>query len=768
MTYDDLEALQGLRPAARFVQVGELLLDLATHAVRREEGIVRLTPKSAEVLKVLLRHEGEPVSRDLLIDSVWRDQFPSDDVVTKAIGELRRVLAHSDQNIIETIPRVGYRLLPTVQWLNSDAANQWEGGVDGVPPEPAPLAPVEPETEAVAAPSSPPRRWLRLGLAVSIILLTLMGWWLVRGPGSLATPGQLQAARPSVLDQERLALAIAGHLSVSARPFAAAALSEYLPAVSPDGQWVVFGEWPAPQGRGSRLMIRALGAESARPLVDDQAIRFETAPTWSPDGQALVYQRIDRDGCQLYWIAPFSGERRVVAPCRSGYVELMDFTPDGQGVLLSRAEQPGGWPRLRILELESGHWRDLDYERSPTDADVQGVYSPDGRWLVFRRGPAPLSDLYIVAAEGGPVRRITELRATIRGMDWLPDSRHLVFASSHGGQMALWLLDSVDGQSSPLGAYGAAFPQVALQTGELVYQQQLQPHNLIRFNITDEGQPAVQPVFASSRADSFPSLSPDGTRLAFVSNRGGRNEILLGDLADGQVVTLTRNSQGDVGPPSWSPDGRRLLFERRPESGGELVELDIASRRQQVLNLEVVDPRNARYAPDGESVYFDGELEGRRQVFHYHPADGVLRQVTEDGGQRPVPSPDGRYLYLLVNELQLVRMNPAGGQMQTLADSIGFSSQFAWEVDEDGLHVLRAGDLSGAGWALYHWPADAPVDAQPLASPVELEGEMMSTLLGLSIAPDGGFYTTTELNSDVDVMYVEGLDRLLRIETGGQ
>ncbi|MCB1588337.1 MAG: winged helix-turn-helix transcriptional regulator, partial [Xanthomonadales bacterium] len=126
MTYDNLEALQGLRPAARYVQLGTLILDLATHAVRREEGVVRLTPKSAEVLKVLLRHEGEPVSREVLIDQIWRDQYPSDDVVTKAIGELRRVLAQDGQTVIETIPRVGYRLLPTVQWLDADSGAHWE------------------------------------------------------------------------------------------------------------------------------------------------------------------------------------------------------------------------------------------------------------------------------------------------------------------------------------------------------------------------------------------------------------------------------------------------------------------------------------------------------------------------------------------------------------------------------------------------------------------------------------------------------------------
>ncbi|MCB1641112.1 MAG: PD40 domain-containing protein [Xanthomonadales bacterium] len=757
MTYDNLEALQGLRPAARYVQLGTLILDLATHAVRREEGVVRLTPKSAEVLKVLLRHEGEPVSREVLIDQIWRDQYPSDDVVTKAIGELRRVLAQDGQTVIETIPRVGYRLLPTVQWLDADSGAPWEA-------EPA-SAEESGEAPVPAANEAPPSwRAAPWWLAAAVIVVAAIGLWLLRPLAPADRSETSGLAMASVQDQERLALAIAGHLSVSARPFAAGAQSEYLPSVSPDGQWVVFVEWPAARGEGSRLMIRALGAESARPLVDDRRVRTETTPNWSPDGQALVYQRIDDDGCQLRWIAPFTGEQRMVAPCSAGFIDWIDFTPDGRGLLLSRPASAGAAPQLRILDLDDGRWRPFEYTRSATDTDVQGVYSPDGQTLVFRRGAAPLSDLYLVAADGGEVRRLTELRTTIRGMDWLPDNRHLLFASSHGGQMALWLLDTQGGQLSPLGAYGAGFPQVAASTGSLVFQQQLQPYNLIRFTTTTVAEPSVQAVFPSSRGDAFPSLSPDGTRMAFVSNRSGRNEILLGDLADGQVATLTRNFDGDVGAPSWSPDGRRLLFERRPPGGGELVEMDIASRRQQALPLDVVDPRNGRYAPDGQSLFFDAEVEGLRQVFQYRPDSEAPLQLTREGGWRPLPSPDGRYLYLLSGDYQLQRLELASGRQQALGSSVGFASQFAWEVDAEGLHVLRAGAANGEGWALYHWTLDAEAGSAPTSTPVQIEGELMGTLLGLSIAPDGSYYTTAELNTDVDVMYVEGLDRLLRVE----
>lgn len=756
MTYDNLEALQGLRPAARFVQIGRIVVDLATHAVRREDDTLRLTPKAAEVLKVLLRHEGEPVSRELLIDQVWRDLCPSDDVVSKAISELRRVLAQAESAIIETIPRVGYRLLPAVHWLDQDVALSCSEPVDG--------AAVAARTDVPGADRRPAFTRYALHSALGLLaVLAVVSLWLLGLDGGKAEPTSALTDQASALAQEQLAMAMAGHLSVAVRPFAAGTLSEYLPSVSPDGQWVVFGEWPAPDGVGSRLMIRAVGAESARPLIPDNSERSETTPKWSPDGQAVVFQRVDEAGCQLRWFAPFSGDQREVAECSSGFVDWIDFTPDGRGLLLSRPASPGEAPRLRVLELASGDWHDLNYSRSAEDMDVQGVYSPDGRWLAFRRGAMPISDLYLMPAEGGAARRLTDMRSTIRGMDWLPDSRHLVYASGHGGQMALWLLDTRSGVSNPLGAYGATFPQVARRAGTLVYQQQLQPYNLVRFTLADGEGPEAQAVFPSARADAHPSLSPDGRQLAFVSNRGGRNEIMLGDLGSGEVAHLTRTEEGDVTGPAWSPDGRHLLFSRLLTGGGELLEMEVASRRLRTLPLAVLDPRNARYAADGQQIYFDAEVDGIRQVFRVGRDGGPAEQLSQDGGQRPIPAPDGRHLYLLGAGYALQRLDLQEGQLVRLAGLIGFASQFAWEVDARGVHALRSGS-GERGWSLHHWPAAADPTAPPQLRPVQVEGGLMATLLGLSIGREGEYYTTAELNPDVDVMYVEGLGRLLSTE----
>ena len=109
---DHSQALREPPTPARHVQVGAAIVDLATHTVSRPDaGSVRLSPKAARVLVVLLLHGDRPVHREQLIAQVWPGQFRTDDVVTKAVQELRRALSGApDQLVIETIPRVGYRL----------------------------------------------------------------------------------------------------------------------------------------------------------------------------------------------------------------------------------------------------------------------------------------------------------------------------------------------------------------------------------------------------------------------------------------------------------------------------------------------------------------------------------------------------------------------------------------------------------------------------------------------------------------------------------
>jgi TolB-like protein/regulator of sirC expression with transglutaminase-like and TPR domain len=101
---------------AQSVKFGGCRFDLATGQLWSGEEEVRLTPKASAVLKVLVTHAGQPVSKEQLFATVWSDAVVSDDALASCIQELRRALADDAKQprFIETRHRRGYRFAAAI------------------------------------------------------------------------------------------------------------------------------------------------------------------------------------------------------------------------------------------------------------------------------------------------------------------------------------------------------------------------------------------------------------------------------------------------------------------------------------------------------------------------------------------------------------------------------------------------------------------------------------------------------------------------------
>lgn len=152
-----------------------------------------------------------------------------------------------------------------------------------------------------------------------------------------------------------------------------------------------------------------------------------------------------------------------------------------------------------------------------------------------------------------------------------------------------------------------------------------------------------------------PAISPDGTRIAFVSDRDGTEDIFVMN-ADGSGVTNLTNDTAEDFAPSWSPDGTRILFTSDRDRPAEAVfPLDIF-----VMNTDGSDPVNltpestfhdqeAAWSPDGTQIAFStNRVDGQSFDIFLMNADGsdpVRLTEGEDDFTRdeftPAWSPDG-------------------------------------------------------------------------------------------------------------------------------
>ena len=168
---------------------------------------------------------------------------------------------------------------------------------------------------------------------------------------------------------------------------------------------------------------------------------------------------------------------------------------------------------------------------TPFSDEIAGSWSPDGAWIALASGrhggsegrvfdaggqsSAANFEIYMIRADGGEERRLTNDPGQDLYPAWSPDGEHIAFSTDREGNFEIYLLRLSNGALQNLTAY---------------------------------------PGF-----DDQPSWSPDGSRIAFTSRRDGSNDIYVMNRDGTGVRKLTDSPASDV-RPSWSADGRQLLF----------------------------------------------------------------------------------------------------------------------------------------------------------------------------------------------------------------
>jgi Tol biopolymer transport system component len=284
------------------------------------------------------------------------------------------------------------------------------------------------------------------------------------------------------------------------------------PKVSPDGRTLAFLRYPAnwvsrpgDMTRGGLFVVPMAGGTPMR--LDDRASGVG-GPEWTPDGREVLYPRWDASGVKLFRVAAAGGSPVPAAGlppspyavstsrARSGgtfRVALVDARSDSGLRMIDLAPQSGGrlsawtafcdstrldWPgrfsrdgsrvsftsdRNGLSEILIAN-RDGSGLRTLTTFDGGSVglasWSADGRFLVFDAvDPKNRTDLYIVGADGGPVRRLTDTDEAEVNAEWSRDGRWIYYASDASGRSEIWKIPAAGGSPVQLTKEGGMDPR---------------------------------------------------------------------------------------------------------------------------------------------------------------------------------------------------------------------------------------------------------------------------------------------------------------------
>jgi dipeptidyl aminopeptidase/acylaminoacyl peptidase len=208
-----------------------------------------------------------------------------------------------------------------------------------------------------------------------------------------------------------------------------------------------------------------------------------------------------------------------------------------------------------------------------------------------------------------------------------------------------------------------------------------------------DGSTAPRRLTNSGKQDRSPAWSPDGKRLAFVSDRAGKPQIYLLNLAGGEAQQLTDAPNG-AGDPQWSPDGTQILYSAKIDAT-EQQETPKGYKPPLVINT-------LKHKFDGEG-YFDTK---RRHLFVIPAAGGAARQLTAGdwnvGGAQW--SPDGQQIAYTanqdddrdssdINDLWIVTVDGAAANARKVTHGRGPVALPSWSPD--GQQIAYIGHEGG-------------------------------------------------------------------------
>lgn len=677
---------------------------------------MRLPAQAAKVLEVLLQHAGEIVEREELQRRLWPPDthVEFETSLNTVMRKLRQSLCDDagQPRYIETIPKVGYRMIAPVQPIFGASA-----GFHAVP------LPTEEQEDR----PGPPRR--RIGLS-TVIVAVAAGLAVLAGAAVWLVLHAVPDAAPML----------------ESRPFTSAPWPENQPALSSDGRLVAF------VADGSHIWVQRSDAESAQQVTNGPG--SERSPAWSPEGDKLAFIRMLPGNIAGIFVIPVpgTGERKWAEMARSGPdMPQLDWSPDGEEFLSSERERATAPQFLVAVSLKTGVKRRITTPPADGLGDSLGIFSPDGRTIAFRRGRANgIEDVWLIGREGGDAKRVTFDDRGISGIAWTPDGRSLIISSRRTGSLRnLWRLPLPNGKLERLlpATFDASGASVSRRSHRLVYVLSIMDIDCWRFPV---GGGTPQPIVRSTAGESSPQYSPDGRWLAFTSDRSGTYEVWVAKADGSSPVRLTNSGVHGAGGAQWSPDSRYLGFNMAPDHHNDVFVASVENKEVRRITSEPFVNSAPSWSHDGRWIYFSSNRSGVSNIWRAPATGGPAERVTNLASGFPLESPDGKHLYFNTRGCALARqpLNGSGeaepvfdypgrlmGNYTVTAAGVFFICVSPKEVSELWYHDLKEGTRR-LQYTLPNYPA--------------------SGAAGMSVSPDGRWVTYAQIErSTQNIQMVE-------------
>ena len=677
----------------------DYVLDLDAYRLERGGVAVALEPKAFNLLAVMVQRPGHLFTKQEIFELVWPGTAVTDHALTRIVAQIRRALGDEvrEARFLETVPTRGYRWIHPVETV--DALG---------------IGPVLPDGPRVVEPATPaPPRAPRvslvpvIALAVAVVIALVWVW------------------RDEVLGREAAPVA-GGHAVQWPVQLTTHPGLDLHPALSLQNDAIAY---VSDQTGSFEIVVRALdGSATETPLTSDGAQNVQ--PAWSPDGRFIAYHSQRGGGI---WIVPSRGgtPKQIVAEG-----SRPAWSPDGAQIAFQSDEHADAAPfgfaaqngsTIQLITVDGGAVTTLTRSGNPTGGHAAPTWSPDGRYIcfaVFDSGPS--NGLWLLERKSGAVR-ILHRRDEVYESVFAPDASSIYIA---GGDALIMRLPfdaatgSVKGSPEIMpvpGVPGVRGLSISRDGTRLAFAGLGLSSQIWAQPVHADGSPAGEPralTSDTSRRNSVPVISPDGTKVAYMSSRRGERPNLWMMDVDGQhPLQLTSDNEFES-QPEWSSDGTRILYLAQGGNDERVLAVDVGTRTTRpIMPLAALRPSSAASPPVAPLAEVRLSRSARRVAFSLRdpPSGRRVLYVTDleplsprrltDGSTSvgyPSWSPDERHVAVEIKEgssTQAGVIDVETGMLHRLTNASGQTWVRSWSPDGRRLAaaVLRNGQWSVRG-----------------------------------------------------------------------
>jgi Tol biopolymer transport system component/DNA-binding winged helix-turn-helix (wHTH) protein len=673
-----------------------------------KQNSVRLQPRLARLLCLFVMNEGALLARNQLIDVVWKDKSVNEDALSRCVAELRAALGDSSAAplYIETVPKKGYRFIQSVN-ISSD------------------------KTEIQNARST----IIKVSLLGSLTLILIATFVFYQKSATLEQPLALKSA---LLSAERLTTDNA---------------LEYQPELSSLGELLAFSV-----RKEGFLIIKILnsGGELIYKIAEPE--RHLISATFSPDDSQLLVASVKNQSCQLYIYQLPTLKREKLAECTAPNASgIFDWSVNTNKIAYvhqstdKKEESALINTSIWLFDLKTRQHQQITQPTSQHVFDTRPQFSPDGKFIAFTRGTSSIRNIFIRSlANNSNVNTAVELtneQAYITSFSWLNNSSQLVYDSNVLGDRNLWLIDIDTHQKHLLGARDAKYPSLNHNNTRLAFQEVRYNANIWQLDITGNNQEPEQ-IIESIKYNNFPSYSPDGKRIAFVSNRKGKAAIWLYSLESKKQIQLLAIKNVELIIPNWSHDGKNILVSSRGPEGYRCYQIDVETKVYQPLYSVTQQHHKCQYSNGGDIFMIMKEPSEKSKLVKL-TKEGEHKELTNFSVDRIQTTRFNNLVYSQPNKLGLYSIDFDGNNNKVVLADFDPTLNSHWSIQGNYLYYPKTAQDKGI-WR-YHL----------LTGEETKVANVLPTAIGytLSVSPDHSKIIYSQTDSRKADIYFGKLER---------